>query len=237
MPSRSTPAAAAPDRTRTYRVATVAAFAVGATAFGLLTDGAAEGGDLSAYDPQVLDDMVAARSPSLTPIFQTLTTIGSLPVVVTMTALVIAGLAWRRAWSQAAFVAVAMAGSAALTVGLKALVARHRPDSSVMLDGPDPEFSFPSGHTLNSTVFLLVVVWLVLRHTDRVGVRALTIAAAAALAVGIGVSRLYLGYHWMTDVLAGWVLAPTWVALLTLLPRWSWWSARPAAPEAKTIER
>ena len=72
MPSRSTPAAAAPDRTRTYLVATVAAFAVGATAFGLLTDGAAEGGDLSAYDPQVLDDMVAARSPTLTPIFEAL---------------------------------------------------------------------------------------------------------------------------------------------------------------------
>lgn len=227
MPSRSSAhGAAAPDRTPTYRLLTVAASLLGATTFAVLTDGAAEGGDLSAADPQVLDDMVAARSPTLTPIFEALTTIGSLPVVVTMTALVIAGLAWRRAWSQAAFVAVAMAGSAALTVGLKALVARHRPDSSFMLDGPDPEFSFPSGHTLNSSVFLLVVVWLVLRHTHRVGVRALTIAGAAALALGIGVSRLYLGYHWMTDVLAGWVLAPPWVALLTLAPRWSWWTAR-----------
>jgi membrane-associated phospholipid phosphatase len=89
----------------------------------------------------------------------------------------------------------------------------------------DTTYSFPSGHTLNSTVFIALVVWLLwpgVRHKGHVAL----VAGGAVLALGVGASRVYLGYHWLTDVVASVLLALAWLSIVWLLRQ----SGRRAAP-------
>jgi membrane-associated phospholipid phosphatase len=112
----------------------------------------------------------------------------------------------RRAWPLAVWVAVTMTAGGVLGAVLKLLVGRHRPD---LLDpvARASGYSFPSGHALNNalaaTVFLLVLLPLV-RHRPRA--RVLLWVAMAGIPLITGVSRVGLGVHWTSDVVAGWLL-------------------------------
>jgi membrane-associated phospholipid phosphatase len=110
--------------------------------------------------------------------------------------------------------AVAGAGGVLLVAIIKALIARNRPDPlqrAITEDG----FSFPSGHSASAVVVLGTVAWLVSMVTAHRTVRATTWVAAAMLAVAVGLSRVYLGVHYPSDVLGGWMLGATW--LLTVV--------------------
>jgi undecaprenyl-diphosphatase len=119
-------------------------------------------------------------------------------------------------------VAVAIGGSVALNGTLKVVVERPRPVlpwAHVL-----PDYSFPSGHTMNSLVFYLaiaLVVWAT--YGKRPG--ALAVVLALAIAVAIGFSRIYLGYHYLSDVVAGLAAGIAWLLVVALafetIPR-SW---------------
>jgi membrane-associated phospholipid phosphatase len=121
------------------------------------------------------------------------------------TLLVIALLERRGPWC-AGIAAVTMASSAFLTVTIKLVFGRHRPGAVDRLGALDTSYSFPSGHTLNSAV-LLGLVCLLLLPLARPPVRRAVIVVSVLLAASIGGSRVYLGYHWTTDVIASWLLA------------------------------
>ncbi|MDO5745652.1 MAG: phosphatase PAP2 family protein, partial [Micrococcaceae bacterium] len=74
--------------------------------------------------------------------------------------------------------------------------------------------SFPSGHTLNATVIAGVVAYLIILRLDTVRGRVITILAAGFFAFTVGLSRIYLGHHWFTDVLAAWMLGAVWLILV-----------------------
>ena len=74
--------------------------------------------------------------------------------------------------------------------------------------------SFPSGHALNSTVIAGVVVYLVLRRLSSTFARVLTVTAGLAWAVSIGLSRVFLGHHWLTDVMFGWLVGLAWLSVV-----------------------
>ncbi len=99
---------------------------------------------------------------------------------------------------------------------MKLLVARPRPGRVDRLGDLDTTYSFPSAHTLNSAVLLALVGWL-LRPSLRYAGRTVLVTAAAVLAVGVAASRVYLGYHSLTDVLASGLVATAWPCLLWLL--------------------
>jgi membrane-associated phospholipid phosphatase len=203
------------------RSAIVAASAIaglGAAGVCVLADDAREREGISTLDPRVAADMVHLRAPDLTLLARVLTFVGSEVVVGVAAMLVLLALLLRRSWTRATVLAAGMAGSAALTVGVKLLVARSRPGAADRLGAADSSYSFPSGHTLNSAVFLALLCWLVWPLLSRVG-RSVTIPAAAVLAIGIGWSRLYLGYHWFTDVLASVLVAASWLGIVWVLHR------------------
>ena len=75
-------------------------------------------------------------------------------------------------------------------------------------------FSFPSGHTLNSTVIAGVVAYLLLRRLTTTWARTLTVVLAVVWAVVMGLSRVFLGHHWLTDVAFAWLLGSAWLALI-----------------------
>ncbi|TDU84456.1 undecaprenyl-diphosphatase [Kribbella voronezhensis] len=203
--------------------------AIGALGTIALADSATEADGLAAFDPQVTRDVVGIRTAPLTALARALTFIGDVPVLVVLT-LAAAALAyrWTRSWRPAALLLFTMAGSAALTFGLKAVVERQRPGITYVLGAVDTGFAFPSGHTLNSTVFLGLLAALLWVRSPFATPRVVVAIAAALLSIGIGLSRLYLGYHWATDVLAGWTIALTWLAIVGTAARLLKWL--PAAP-------
>ena len=74
--------------------------------------------------------------------------------------------------------------------------------------------SFPSGHALNSTVIAGLVAYLLLRRLNSSVARVVTVVLAAAWALAMGLSRVFLGHHWLTDVMVGWTLGLAWLALV-----------------------
>ncbi|MCW2741843.1 MAG: hypothetical protein JWR45_2265 [Blastococcus sp.] len=113
----------------------------------------------------------------------------------------------RRSWRPAVTVAL-VGGAAAVTSSLvKALVGRSRPSTSVMLGAPETGYGFPSGHTLITTALVGAAALVVWRATARPLARIAAVLTAAGVALAMGASRLYLGDHWLTDVLAAYALA------------------------------
>lgn len=188
---------------------------VGGIGVGWLADAVREGDGLAAFDPRLTADVVAHRTVGLTEVAQGISFVGNVPVLLLLTAIVALGLWFRtRRWEQATLLAVGMAGAGALTYGLKVLVERHRPGAAFVLGPIDTGFAFPSGHTLSSTVFFLLLAALVWYADVRRAAKLAAMAMAIVLSLAMGASRVYLGYHWGTDVLAGWIVAVSWLCLL-----------------------
>ncbi|WP_138732210.1 phosphatase PAP2 family protein [Modestobacter excelsi] len=110
-----------------------------------------------------------------------------------------------------------VAGAVVLAELVKTLVGRARPAAAVMLGAPETGSGFPSAHTLVLTALAGGVALVVWRVTSSALVRTGAVGAAAAAAVAIGISRLYLGDHWFTDVLASYALAGAVLAAVAAL--------------------
>ena len=166
--------------------------------------------DIVAKDPLVILDLrlhnavPLFRTPATTWIMLTLTTLGSAAILslVCMGAALHA-LARQRPRIAAIFVG-GLAGTGLLSVTLKALAARARPLDSLI---GSHEASFPSGHLLSGAVVYGLVAFLLLASGARPAGRALGVTLLLMLIVGIGISRLYVGVHWPSDLLASLALA------------------------------
>src|SRR5262245_3651807 len=187
----------------------------GAIGVGVLADSATEGDGLAAFDPHFTAQVIALRKGWLTSIAQALTFIGNAPVltVLTVVAAVLLRVLTKR-WRSSMIIVVAMAGIAAITWLLKVLVNRHRPDVEYMLGPAIKGHAFPSGHTASGTVFFLVLGGFALGSAMRASAKAAAVVGGLLFSIGIGLSRIYLGYHWATDVLAGWLLAAAWIGVI-----------------------
>ena len=181
----------------------------------VLYESVVERDGMAALDRPVLDWMVDQRSPTLDTWVTHYTDLGSTtymtPIVIVAAALL---CWWWRRWTPALLLAVGAAGSLLMTIAGKDLIGRVRPPRSLAVPPYETSPSFPSGHTLNAWVLLILIAYLVAVRTSS---RALTIAApavAVVLALAMGLSRVYLGHHWMTDVLVGWSLGTAWLAII-----------------------
>ena len=118
--------------------------------------------------------------------------------------LVLVLLALRR-WREGLFAAVALGGSGLLNVAAKQLFARERPTLWESI-APESNFSFPSGHAMGSMTLACVLVLLAWPTRWRGWV----VGAMAVFVPMVGLSRVYLGVHFPSDILAGWAAAATW---------------------------
>lgn len=187
-------------------VVPVAAIILGAATAAVLVDGVRESADLSLYDPAVSTAVIAERSTALTWAAQVCTFAGSTLALVPLTAFLLLTLALRGRWRAMAAVAMGMSLSLGLTVVLKTTVGRLRPAAVDVLGTVDTGYAFPSGHTLNATVFYGLLAGLLILRVRGVRARVGIVAGWLVLALAVGYSRIYLGYHWLTDVMAGWSL-------------------------------
>ena len=126
--------------------------------------------------------------------------------VIPLDVLLVIGLACCRRWRASGFVLLVTAGSGALNVVFKTLFMRERPHLWPRL-AEVHGWSFPSGHAMGSaTLMLLLVIWA---WPGRW--RYPVLCPAVLFALLVGGSRVYLGVHWPSDVVAGWLLAAAWV--------------------------
>lgn len=157
----------------------------------------------AAFDRALLELTQRGRTPALDQWMARLTRLGDFAVQLGAGLLLVALLALLRQWRALLFAGLTLAGTALANRGLKLLFARPRPE---LLLQPLDSFSLPSGHSSAAFAFCLVLGVLAGRGaTARIRLAWLLLASLPAAA--IAVSRLYLGAHWPTDVLAGALLA------------------------------
>jgi undecaprenyl-diphosphatase len=166
-------------------------------------------------DPRVLAFFTGHRTPWLTSLAKALTWLGS--SLVLWPVAIIAGLGlwrWRRRWLPAVLPALALAGAWAGSLLIKGLVGRPRPPAADRLTVVH-SWSYPSEHAAQAlATWGMLALMLMAGRSARA--RVLLAAGATLIAFVVGLTRLYLAAHWMTDVLGGWALAGVWDCLLII---------------------
>ncbi len=180
-------------------------------------------------DFRVANLFFAYRDPMLVQFFTTITSFGATKVVLAL-ALGVSGILLLKRYKY--FLAglwVSLAGSVASVTVLKSLFGRPRPDLGVYIE---QSASFPSGHANISVAFYGFLAYIVFRHTRR---RLRVVVLAFVVAFLIGLSRLYLDEHYLSDVLNGYLVGSIWLVFSIVVVEWmearhAQASERPAAP-------
>ncbi len=156
-------------------------------------------------------------SPALNPVMLAFTGLGAVATFLPAVAFVLVGLLVDGDRWRAAILAFAMAGALALNEGLKLHFHRARPAVAWAI-GDERTYSFPSGHSLFAVALygtLTCLAWPASTLARRCGLAVVAVVLAAA----IGLSRVYLGMHWPTDLLAGYAVGAVWVATVAAVER------------------
>ena len=205
--------------------ATVAIIAALLFGFGKLA-GEVLDGDTHSFDERVLrmlrnpaDPADPIGPPWLENAVRDITSLGSFSVLTIVTLSVIIYLLIDGKRAAAAFVFFAIAGGGILSELLKQVFARPRPELVAHLVDVHT-MSFPSGHAMSSAVTFLTLGALLTRVQSRWRLKIYSFSLAIFLTILVGLSRVYLGVHWPTDVLAGWCAGAAWAMACWLLATW-----------------
>ena len=172
-----------------------------------------DGGSV-AFDHPVMMWVHGATTPWLTDTAQVVTLLGGRIVQVAAVAAAVVLCALRR-WADAIIVVAAVVGSSRINVALKPVIERARPDFWEPMT-VETTYSFPSGHTMAAMSIaapLVILAW-------NTRFRWPTLVLAAIYVIAVGATRVYLGAHFPSDVLAGWCLTVLWVSAVVLVVRY-----------------
>ena len=194
--------------------------------FGELAEEILEGNGLP-FDEPILRWFHAHATPALDRWVVALTKLGGpVPMVVCEALAVAVLLAWRKR-REAEFLAIAGGGAALLNVIAKLIFSRQRPHLWETIV-TEKSFSFPSGHSIGSMSFAAALSLLAWPTRWRWPVA----VGAMSFAITVGLTRLYLGVHFPSDVAAGWCAALVWVGGVYTIQRWRERRSRRAAPSS-----
>lgn len=182
---------------------------------GEIYEGVVEGSGLAQFDEPLLEAILAARTPTTTAVISVFSQSGGQLWMSVLTGIAVTALClvWRR-WTPLVLMLIAVGGSLLMTVAGKRLSGRARPDLADSVPPYETSASFPSGHSLNSIVIAGMFCYLLVSHLTSALARAATITVGVVYAVCMGLSRVYLGHHWLTDVVAAWCLGIAWLTVV-----------------------
>ena len=199
--------------------------AAAASAFIALLDEVSEG-DTRAIDEAIIlafrvpgDPADPVGEPWLEEAMRDITALGSAPALVIAVLAVFGFLALAKSWRPAIFILVASGGGLLVSSLLKYTIDRPRPDL-VPHGNLIYTSSFPSGHSMMSAVVYFTLAALVTRLIERRRLKGYALGVAMTLTLLVGVSRIYLGVHWPSDVMAGWAAGAAWALGCWLIARW-----------------
>jgi undecaprenyl-diphosphatase len=200
------------------------AIAAGVWAFALLASEVKEG-ETSAFDRRILlsmrrpGDLAPIGSPAVQEAVRDITALGGVAVLGFVTVIAAGFLALDGKIHMAFFAVGSVLGGTVASALLKDLFQRPRPEI-VPHVAYAANTSFPSGHSMMSAVTYLTLGALLARSHQRKRLKAYFLLLAAALSFMVGVTRVYLGVHWPTDVLAGWMAGAVWALMCWAVARW-----------------
>ncbi|MBT2586709.1 phosphatase PAP2 family protein [Arthrobacter sp. ISL-95] len=186
-----------------------------ALVFGEVYESVTEADGVAGLDDPVLAAAKTVRSPALDMATTAYTNIGGtvgMPLIAVGIMIFLATK--RRSWTPVILMLAAGLGSLVITILGKPIFGRSRPDIADAIPPYEHSASFPSGHSLNSIVIAGIVAYLIILRLKTTKARVITVLVAAAFAFTMGLSRVYLGHHWLTDVLAAWAIGIAWLALV-----------------------
>lgn len=187
---------------------------LGVIAFGLLADEMGEG-DTVGFDAFVREGVHSLATPLLTPLMIFFSFVGDWPFL-TIIGLAIFGFLLYIKWKREAVIfLITNAGELTLNLSLKAFYKRVRPEPLFDYELP-ASYSFPSGHALGAFCFFGILAWIIARNVGNTGAKLAVWIVAAGLILSIGLSRIYLGVHYPSDVLAGYLVAAVWTLTVIL---------------------
>jgi len=179
-------------------------------------------------------------SPGLTAFMRFASFVGKPQIVALISLTVMGVLLWARSHRRLYAFAATMIGGTLLNPALKLVFHRERPSGFPAL-GHAPGYSFPSGHAMGATLLfgsLAYVIYFSIDHSLRLRVLAVTLCTLMILS--IGASRVYLGVHYLSDVLAGFAAGLCWVGVCLsgteAWVRWRDWRRKRAAAARKAAE-
>lgn len=145
-----------------------------------------------------------------------LTALGGIAVLGLFAVVAMIFLVMQRKRLSATLLAVGLVGGVGLSEGLKSVFQRARPPAEYQAV-ETLNASFPSGHALMATVFYLTLAVMLTRASPRRRVKAYVLGVGVTLALLVGLTRIYLGAHWASDVFAGWSVGAAWAMVLWLI--------------------
>ena len=152
-----------------------------------------------------------ARQPGWTVLFKTFAAIGGTSGMWVIAGTMTVILLLRKERASAVYVLVTILGGALLNLALKGMFARARPDLTVAI-AQGRWYSFPSGHAMGSFISCGAVSYILMRQKWTWKMKSAALAAAVTIVVLVGLSRVYLGVHWASDIAGGWTAATVWLA-------------------------
>jgi undecaprenyl-diphosphatase len=177
---------------------------------------AVETNRLAGFDEAIRMEVHTLASPPLTLVAEKITWLGSLGVLALFGVVAVLVLVRARRRDAAVFLMVTMVGALALENGLKFAFQRVRP---LPFFGSEPEtYSFPSGHALFSLCFYGGLAIVASRSMQSAAIKAGTWLATVLLVLAIGGTRIYLGVHYPSDVLGGYLVAIAWLSIVLIHP-------------------
>lgn len=177
-------------------------------------------GEPVGLDLAIEEALARIRDPSVTAVARDITALGSSALITLgglSAAAVLLAIRQRRLLAR---IALTLVGAVVLVLGLKLLVGRVRPGTAAQaaeISGP----SFPSGHTLVSTAFYLGLAPILASRFHRKSGQRVVIVVCHSCAGLVGLSRVYLGVHFATDVIAGWAIGSAWTICAAWIIPWS----------------
>jgi len=169
-------------------------------------------GDTLFFDEAILNGINHFSSPFLDTFFVVITQLGGVFGSIALTAILLIILLRRKMYQKALIVGATVAGAALLNVILKLVFERTRPDLWEQLV-IETSFSFPSGHSMITAALGLSLIFICWNTRYRW----LAVVLGSSFIIVIGFSRLYLGVHYPTDVLAGWVVSAAWLSTVVTI--------------------
>lgn len=154
------------------------------------------------FDTLILQSLSTIRSPLLTEIIFFVTFFGG-PFLLVGTTLLIILLTYKRHMKECLLFIFTLGMGTTINIVLKNLFGRNRPDLSPLQSLTD--YSFPSGHAMNSFIFYALIAYFIYHFTGKRRLSAVISVLLLLLVVLIGLSRVYLGVHYPTDILGGYI--------------------------------
>jgi len=166
--------------------------------------------ELRQFDQNISNVFFAIRSPILTEVVKIINAMGSAILLITM-ALIVIGYLWlvKKSFADSVMLAVAISGAALMNLVLKMVFHRTRPSLPTLAYASG--FSFPSGHAMVSFVFYGMLIFLLWNNFGPSKWKYVLTSILAVLTLGIGISRVYLGVHYPSDVIAGFAAGGIWL--------------------------